>query len=90
MPEAIGYNKDKLTDGETAFNRGLSLASVIDQMNIALTDPNAGRDGSDVQLHKWHAEQKQREHDATGFLLGYFNGALQAIRRIDNQMRLPQ
>jgi hypothetical protein len=83
----LDFDKDRFAEGQAAFMRGVSIAQLVEQINLTVTDPNAGIDGSDAQLTRWAAEQVKRERDGVGLALGYINGVAQAIRRIDNQMQ---
>lgn len=80
------YTDSAYNEGETAFLRGVSFGAISRQFDAMVANPNAGRDGSDADIEKWNAQQEARISAANGLLLGYLNGVVQAIRRIDNQL----
>lgn len=92
MTPELAYDKTKYDEGEAAFLRGITVARLIDQLKIEAQDPHEkerddpSRQVTAEQREKWADEETAREQRAAGLLLGYLNGVLQAIRRIDNQL----
>lgn len=90
MPDELKFSKEAYDQGQAAFLRGIALDRLVEQINRETRDPNADKDGSDEQFKTWCAEQDAREAFGVGLFLGYANGVLQAIRRIDNQLMQSQ
>ena len=88
MSEPLEFDNRKFDEGETAFMRGITVATLVRQINAEIRDPNTGKDGGAELEAQWALNQIQREKNGVGLMLGYVNGFAQAIRRIDNQLRL--
>ena len=88
MSDPLIFTKEKYVEGEQAFARGISVAQLINQINVETEDPGVDADASDEVLQAAVAAQKAREECVIGLMLGYLNGVFQAIRRIDQQLMI--
>ena len=75
MSEPLIFDREYFARGESAFTRGVPLAEIIDTMNLKHKDANS---------------YEKREQRGLGYILGYVNGALQAIRRLDQAINIPR
>ena len=89
-PNRIDFDHEAYAAGEAAFARGVSLAALLESVNVETTNPNTGVDGSAAQIKQWHTDQERRERRGLGLILGYAGGVCQAIRRIDSAINQPQ
>jgi hypothetical protein len=80
------FDPKKFEEGEAAFARGVGLDVLIRQLRIEVKDPNANQPGSAAVVRKWAEDQAQRERNGRGIMLGYLNGVLQSVRRVDQQL----
>jgi hypothetical protein len=85
------FDREYFVSGESAFARGVSLADLIEAVNRTIADPHADAFAvSGAQRAQWAEDQEKREQQGVGYILGYANGALQAIRRLDQTINTPR
>jgi hypothetical protein len=89
MPDTLEFDQAKFADGQAAFARGIGLDALVTHMNVLGKVARPQPDSSEETFKRWRDETDRRERECTGFILGFMNGALQAIRRVDQQLMLP-